>query len=166
MTAPRAVGHELRDLPRVRVAVADDDPMIRRTIAAIIDFEDDLVLVGVAEHTPGAVATAVEADVLVADVRMPGGGAMEAARALRERGSHATVVALTGYDSASHREQLTAAGVAACLTKGCAIEEIVETIRTAARATQASRAGKRRFATKASTWGRDNGSMTACASSG
>jgi DNA-binding NarL/FixJ family response regulator len=145
--------------------VADDDPMILRTIAAIIDFEEDLDLIGVAEHTPGAVSTAADADVLVADVRMPGGGATEAARALRERGSHTTVVALTGYDSPADRERLTAAGVAACLVKGCAIEDIVETIRTAARAAQASRDGNRRFSTTTSTRRRDNGSVRPCASS-
>jgi DNA-binding NarL/FixJ family response regulator len=165
MTTPRAVGHEPATLSEVRVAVADDDPMIRRTIAAIIEFEDDLQLVGVAEHTPGAVHLALAADVLVADVRMPGGGAIQAARELREAGSHATVVALTGYDAPGDREQMTEAGVVATLVKGCAIEDIVETIRTAAKATQASRAGSRRFSTTASTWRRDLGSSASCASS-
>jgi DNA-binding NarL/FixJ family response regulator len=147
MQAPRAVGH----VPPVRVAVADDDALIRRTIVAIVEYEATLELAGVAGHVNGAGRVLGDADVLIADVRMPGGGAVEAARQLRASAADCVVVALTGFDSISDRQQLMEAGVTACLVKGCPIEEIVEAVRTAATAAQANRAGKSCADTSSST---------------
>lgn len=166
MTASRGAAERPKDtVSSVRVAIADDDALVRRTIAAIVDFEKDLELVGEAENTDGAIEMALEADVLVADVRMPGGGAAVAANALRTLGSPTSVVALTGSDSASDRAELTEAGVVAYLVKGCEIEEIIEAIRTAAKATQASRLDSRRFATSSSIEARANGASAFPASS-
>jgi DNA-binding NarL/FixJ family response regulator len=144
----------------VRVAVADDDALIRRTIAAIVEHEQGLELAGVAPDTPGAVRAALGADVLIADVRMPGGGAVAAARQLRVVGSHAAVIALTGHDSPQERRNLTTGGVAICLVKGCSIAEIVEAIRTAA---HASNAASTRLATRSSIRGRARGASPAVA---
>ena len=118
----------------VRVAVADDDPLIRRTISAIIEHEEGWELVGVAEDTDTALALAKEADVVVADVRMPGGGALALAQGLREAGGSAAVVALTGYDAPGARDEMAQAGVSAVLLKGCAIEEIIDAVKAAANA--------------------------------
>lgn len=145
--------------------MADDDAMVRRTIAAIVEFESDLELAGQAERTDEAIEVALEADVLIADVRMPGGGAVAAAGALRRMKSPTAVVALTGFDSPSDRAALAEAGVVACLVKGCEIEEIVEALRTAGRAAHASREGSNRFATRSSTDSRDSGASSFRASS-
>lgn len=116
----------------VRVAVADDDPLIRRTIAAIVEYEEGWELVGMAEDTAGAIELAKQADVVVCDVRMPGGGALAVAEGLRKAGTQAGVVALTGYDAPGARDELAGAGVSAVLLKGCSIDEIIDAVRTAA----------------------------------
>ena len=116
----------------VRVAVADDDPLIRRTISAIVEHEDGWELAGVAEDTATAIELARHADVVVCDVRMPGGGALALAAGRRDAGLSTGVVALTGYDAPGARDEMADAGVSAVLLKGCAIEDIIDAVKKAA----------------------------------
>jgi len=66
---------------RLRVVIADDDPLAREMIAAIIGSEPSLELVGQAEDTDTAVDAVLEhsPDVAILDWVMPGGGGGRAA---------------------------------------------------------------------------------------
>ena len=67
----------------IRVALADDQPVVRMGLRVLIDREDDLELVGEADdgRTALQLARRTHPDVLLLDIRMPG---MDGLAALRE----------------------------------------------------------------------------------
>src|SRR6201999_813330 len=72
-------------LPMVRVLIADDDPVMRMLLAAVINNDPALELVAQAEDADEAIALATETtpDVALLDVEMPGGGGPRAAQEIR-----------------------------------------------------------------------------------
>ena len=58
----------------IRVALADDQELVRSGFAALLDAEDDITVTGLASDGFGAVALAREhhPDVILMDIRMPG----------------------------------------------------------------------------------------------
>ena len=69
-------------MTRTRVLLADDQPLLRRSLASIIDNEPDLTVAGEAENGAEAVlrARATRPDVILMDVRMPRVDGLEATR--------------------------------------------------------------------------------------
>jgi DNA-binding NarL/FixJ family response regulator len=113
----------------IRVLIVDDNPVIRRGVAALLEEADDIALVGEASNGQEAIRLASEKhpDVVLLDVRMPVMDGIEAAGPLAE---HARVMMLTYTDE---QEQVTAAiraGASGYLVHGqFDAEEIVTRIR-------------------------------------
>ncbi len=127
--APRRTG----DAPRrhaYTVLIADDDVNYRLALAAVIDQEPTLALVGVARSGAEAVSLGLELtpDVVIVDVRMGGGGGAVVARELSEAGVRSRVLALSAYDDHSTVMQMLDAGAAGYLLKGSTVETLVEGI--------------------------------------
>lgn len=89
----------------IRVLIVDDNPVIRRGVAALLDDVEDVRVVGQAGDGSEALQIAADAkpDVVLLDVRMPVMGGIEAAGPLSER---ARVMMLTYTDE---KEQVVAA---------------------------------------------------------
>ncbi len=66
----------------IRVAIADDQPLVRAGFATMVSFADDLDLVGEADNGADAVEVAkrVRPEVFLMDIRMPGLDGLEATR--------------------------------------------------------------------------------------
>jgi DNA-binding NarL/FixJ family response regulator len=64
---------------RIRVFIADDHELVRYALRTMLEAESDIEVVGEACDSPTAIAGCLEAkpDVLVLDLRMPGGGGIE-----------------------------------------------------------------------------------------
>ena len=121
--------------PQLRVVIADDDPLVREIVATVIRAERSLTLVGESEDTASAVEAVLEhsPDVAVLDWVMPGGGgAMAAARIVRERPDTA-IVALTGEESEEARLEMMRGGARGFLLKGSPPAQLIETIHAVAR---------------------------------
>lgn len=84
----------------IRVAVVEDDPLIRAGIIALVEAEPDLVVVGQADDGSAAADLVAELapDVLLMDVRMPGIGGVEATRATCALPDPPPVLMLTTFD--------------------------------------------------------------------
>ncbi len=119
----------------VRVLVADDDPAVREALAELIDAEVSLQLVGVAEDAERAIALACmhRPDVVLIDIRMPGGGGQHVVREVAACSPASRVVALSAYEDRALVLQMLAAGAVGYLPKGTPWREILDTIRLAAR---------------------------------
>ncbi len=117
----------------IRVAIADDDPLARMAIQAMINRADGLVFVGGA---PGVdeiveIATVGRAEAVVLDWMMPDGGGAEAARRIRTRNPDMGIVALTASRSPEAAREMERAGAFGVLTKGGSVEELRRTIHEA-----------------------------------
>src|SRR5918999_202970 len=118
----------------IGVLIAEDDAALREALAALIEGEPTLSLLGAAADANEAIALAhaTKPDVAIVDVRMPGGGGARAARELRQVSPETRVVALSGSDDRSTVLEMLQAGVVGYLVKGGSTDRILETIADAA----------------------------------
>ena len=119
---------------RVQVMIADDDPAVRGLLAELVRSEPAFELVGaVADATEAiAFAAAEQPDVVLLDVRMPGGGGLAAAKGIARRSRGSKMIALSGQGDRATVLEMLQAGVMSYLVKGGTTDEIVETIKRAA----------------------------------
>ena len=105
--------------PRVRVLIADDEPLFVETIQALLGEDDRVEVVGTAGNGGEAVelARSLEPDVILMDISMPTLDGIEAARKIREHVPAARILVLTGSSISADIDRSRQAGVAAFLTK-------------------------------------------------
>jgi DNA-binding NarL/FixJ family response regulator len=117
----------------VRVLIADDDPVLRMLVGAIIARAPELELAGEASDADEAIAAAgrLQPDVVLLDVEMPGGGGPRAAEAIRDALPDVRVLALSGHEAGTARDAMTAAGAVGYVVKGAPPDDVVRAIREA-----------------------------------
>jgi adenylate cyclase len=99
----------------ITVFLADDNLIVREGVKALLELEEDLVVVGTADDYDSLVAGAESAEpsVIVTDIRMPPGFAREgidAAKEVRKRHPGTGVVVLSQYDDPEYAVSLLAEG--------------------------------------------------------
>src|SRR5215218_4856872 len=121
--------------PALRLMIADDDPVSRLMLGAILRREPGFELVGEAADAGQAVELALRRrpDVVLLDVDMPGGGGPRAAVQIREGLPEARIVAISADDSQSSQYDMMRAGAVGFVTKGAPDEEILRVIKSSAR---------------------------------
>jgi two-component system NarL family response regulator len=121
-----------------RLMIADDHPLIRAGLRALLSAHDDLAVVG--EAADGAEAVAVwdqsSPDVGLFDLRMPTLDGVQALLRIRQRQPQAAVVILTSMVGDADIDRVVRAGAKAYLPKDVGITEIVACIREVRRSGQ------------------------------
>jgi len=118
-----------------RVVIADDEPLVRRSLRTILGAHSDLAVVGEADGAGGATELAIRLrpDVLLLDIRMPDGDGLETLRRLREagllEGDGLRVLILTTFDLDEYVDEALALGAAGFLVKTARYEELVAAVR-------------------------------------
>lgn len=120
----------------IRVAVVDDQPLVREGLATIVGRYPDFEVVGEAEAGFDAIelARATQPDVMLMDVRMPGLDGIEATRRIRADAGTAgvRVLMLTTFDLDEHVYAALQAGASGFLLKDVGPEALAEAIRVVA----------------------------------
>jgi DNA-binding NarL/FixJ family response regulator len=118
----------------IRVLVADDQPLVRSGFRMILDERPDIELVGEAEDGIEAIqlATKLEPEVILMDVRMPRLDGVEATRRLVEAGTRSRIVILTTFDLDEYVYAALQAGASGFLLKDVRPEALVDAIRVVA----------------------------------
>jgi DNA-binding NarL/FixJ family response regulator len=117
-----------------RLLIAEDHPAYRRGLQLMLDGNDDIAIVGVAETGLRVLELAQELapDVVLMDLRMPGLDGLEATRRLTRAGSPAAVVVLTMFEDDDSVFAAMRAGAHGYLLKDADQDEIERAIRAAA----------------------------------
>ena len=119
----------------ITVFIVDDHAVVRRGIRALLEAEDDFLVVGEAGSGGEAVLLAADLapDVVLMDLVMPGIDGVEATRLLKQRSPRSQVIVLTSYHEDEHIFPAIRAGALSYLLKGVGLEELTEAVRKAAR---------------------------------
>lgn len=119
----------------VRILLVDDQPLFRRAIAALINEQDDLEVVGEAVNGLEGVekAHALTPDLVVMDVEMPVMDGVEAARLIREQLPAIKVIMLTVSEEDDHLFDAIRVGVHGYLLKDLRPEQLYDMLRSVMR---------------------------------
>ncbi|GBC56639.1 BarA-associated response regulator UvrY (= GacA = SirA) [Stutzerimonas stutzeri] len=111
--------------------VVDDHDLVRTGISRMLADISGLQVIGQADSGEDAIRKARELkpDVVLMDVKMPGIGGLEATRKLLRSYPNLKVIAVTICEEDPFPTRLLQAGAAGYLTKGAALEEMVQAIR-------------------------------------
>lgn len=122
-------------MTELRVLIADDHPIVREGLSAIIGDQPDMVVVGQAATGAEAVylGLAHRPDVILIDLRMPELNGVDAITAIRAGWPDAHLIVLTTYDGDEDIYRALQAGAQAYLLKDTPRAELLEAIRAVAR---------------------------------
>lgn len=118
----------------IRVLVVDDQALVRGALAALLDLEDDLQVVGQVDSGPAAVefARATDVDVVLLDIEMPGGGGIDALPDLVGHPRSPRVLVVTTFGRPGYLRRALDAGASGFVVKDCPPAQLVEAVRRTA----------------------------------
>jgi DNA-binding NarL/FixJ family response regulator len=119
------------DLPKIRILVVDDHPLLRIGIAALIADQSDMVLVGEASNGREAIQEfqRLKPDITLMDVQMPEMDGIDAIIAIRSQSPAARIIVLTIYEGDFLAHRALKAGAQAYVLKSLVRKDLLETIR-------------------------------------
>lgn len=119
----------------LRLALADDQALVRTGLKALLSgFPELTVAIEVGDGAALLTALSTQTvDVVLSDIRMPGGDGFAMLRALRERGDRTPVILLTTFDEQDLPLRAAAAGAQGFLLKDASPEDLFDAVVRVAR---------------------------------
>jgi DNA-binding NarL/FixJ family response regulator len=116
----------------IRILVTDDHAVLRAGLTALLNAEADFVVVGEAADGNEClrVAQALQPDVILLDINMPGLNGLDALPLLRQAAPKSRVLVLTMHDDITYLRQVLRAGGVGYVLKQAADKELLSAIRT------------------------------------
>ncbi|MEM7797242.1 MAG: response regulator transcription factor [Cyanobacteria bacterium P01_F01_bin.86] len=116
----------------IRLLLADDQPIFRQGLAALLSLEDDLEVVGEANHGEEAIALteSLQPDIILMDVRMPVCDGVQATREVHTRYPWIRILVLTTFDNDEYVFQSLQAGALGYLLKSTPAPKVAAAIRS------------------------------------
>ena len=118
--------------PNIRVYIVEDESLIRESLSAMLDLEEDIELVGGAGNAEQASEDlkSLKEDVVLMDLRLPGMDGIEAMRILKQEHTSLGMVAVTAYKE-QYFEGAIEAGAVGYILKSGTPQQLVQAIRLA-----------------------------------
>lgn len=109
---------------KIRVAIADDQRLLREGLSIILEAAPDMVVVGEAEDGVAAteLAAAEQPDVMLMDIRMPLRDGIAATESIHQSFPNVRVLLLTTHDTPELVIEGLRAGAAGYLLKDCSAQ--------------------------------------------
>ena len=119
----------------IRILLVDDHPVVRHGLRGMLDAEPDLSVVGEASSGDDGVAQATELvpDLVLMDLRMPGGDGVEATGRILAALPRTKVMVLTTYETDRDILRAIEAGACGYLLKDASPAQLADAVRAAAR---------------------------------
>jgi DNA-binding NarL/FixJ family response regulator len=118
----------------IRILIADDHPLFRDGLRALLESVPDLQVMGEATtgHEVVAQAASLQPDVILMDIKMPGMNGIEATRRILHTSPHIRILILTMFEDDESVFAAVRAGARGYLLKGSVQEETLRAIRAVA----------------------------------
>lgn len=115
----------------IRIVLADDHLMFREGMRALLEREQDLVVVAEADDGLSAVEKTLAAmpDVVVLDLSMPGIKGIEAANLIHQQAAQVGIIILTMYNDRQYVVEALKLGVKSFILKDWAFQELITAVR-------------------------------------
>lgn len=115
----------------ISIVLADDQAMLRGAVAAWLDLEPDMKVVGAAGDGDEAirVVAATRPDICLMDIQMPGMDGLEATRALRSVSPGTRVLIVTTFARPGYLRAALDAGAHGFVVKDASVEQLADAIR-------------------------------------
>ena len=116
---------------KIKVLIADDHKMVRAGLAALLETEDDITVVGQAENGKEAVSKALQLvpDVVVMDLMMPIMDGAEATAEIHRHLPQSKIVILTTFGTSDGIAHALAAGATGAIMKSSDSTDLAKAIR-------------------------------------
>jgi len=116
---------------RLRILLADDHAIVRQGLKLLIEAQPDMTVVGEAADGDAVVAQAqaLQPDVVVMDISMPGTNGLTATRTLKERQPALVVLVLTRHEEDRYVQELLRAGASGYVLKQSPPPQLLQAIR-------------------------------------
>lgn len=121
-------------MSQIRILVADDHPIVREGLVAILDTQEDFEVIGEAASGREAIDQIEQSppDVLLLDLEMPDGDGLAVLQHLRETDSPVRVIVFTVFDTDDRILSAVQTGAKGYLLKGAPREQIFNAVRIVA----------------------------------
>lgn len=119
-----------RPRPPIRIVVADDHTMLRRTLVSYLSTRDDIMVMGEAANGDEALrqVSALNPDVLILDLNMPGKGGLDVLPTVRRDHPSVHVLVVTGRDEDWYITQALRAGAHGYILKSASEDDLIDAI--------------------------------------
>ena len=116
----------------MKVLIVDDAILIRRNLVRLVDQLDNVTSIAEATNVPEGIRMVKEykPDVIILDIRMPGGSGFDVLKYVRKQPEHILVIILTKYSTDAFREEASIDGADYFLDKSTEFEKVIEIIGT------------------------------------
>lgn len=121
----------MSEAERIRLVIVDDQAMLRGALAALLELEDDLTVVGVAGDGDEAVQVVARTtpDVCLMDIQMPGTDGIAATRAVRSANVDTRVLIVTTFARPGYLRSALDAGASGFVVKDAPAEQLADAVR-------------------------------------
>jgi len=117
---------------KIRILIADDHALFREGLQKILEFEEDIKIVG--ETKDGAetlgLAERLKPDMILMDISLPGPNGIRITRQIKKRYRKVYVIMLSMYEDTAHIVESFQAGASGYIIKTRPSGELIETIRS------------------------------------
>ena len=116
---------------QIRLVIVDDQAMLRGALAALLELEDDLTVVGVAASGEEAVqvVSLTSPDVCLMDIQMPGMDGIAATQTLRATSASTRVLIVTTFARPGYLRAALDAGASGFVVKDAPAEQLADAVR-------------------------------------
>lgn len=116
----------------IKILIADDQELIRESLKIVLDMNNDMKVVGLAENGQ-KVLECIEKnlpDVILMDIRMPELDGVLCTKIVKEKHPDVKIIILTTFDDDDYVYHALKYGASGYLLKGCSVHELTSAIYT------------------------------------